>query len=115
MKNFKLKAYWKDRKPQLGICRVISLNFEQNKAEISNGYVRVYPSLDEIELLDYTGQKDTNNEEIYEGYICSDGTYTGTIEWDDEEICFMFIVEKHHKWKLNNLKLTIVGNKFETI
>ena len=32
----KLKAYWKNRKPQLGICNVMTLDFRTGKAEISN-------------------------------------------------------------------------------
>lgn len=113
MKNLKLKAYWKDRIPQLGICNVKSIDFEENRACISNFYVRVYPSLDDIVLLDYTGHKDEKGEEIYEGYICFDGTFSGTIEWNDDECAFMFVIDEKNKYFLKDVKVTITGNIFE--
>jgi hypothetical protein len=56
-----MRAYWKDRKPQLGMCSVKEINFEDNNACISNGSVRVFPNLDEIIIMHKTGEKDHND------------------------------------------------------
>lgn len=39
---------FKNRYPDPGLCRVISLNFENEKCEVSNGAVRLWPSFDDV-------------------------------------------------------------------
>lgn len=125
-----LKAYWKDRTPQLGMCVVKSINFEEKNASISNGAVRVYPKLDEIEIIRPTGIKDANKNMIYEGDYVEDEKNISLVKWHDTQSCFWlepvksksnedFILMVIDNQRLGNgyyhrEDLKIIGNKFET-
>ena len=43
-------ARYKNRVPNPGECRVLSINWEEGRVEMSNGACRYYPSFDEIEI-----------------------------------------------------------------
>lgn len=124
-----LKAYWKDRTPQLGMCVVKSINFEEKNASISNGAVRVYPNLDEIEIIRPTGIKDANKNMIYEGDYVEDEKNISLVKWHDTQSCFWlepvkskvnedFMIMVIDNQRLGNgyyrrEDLKIIGNKFE--
>lgn len=63
--EFEYRAYWPNRKPQLGMCLVLAINWEDNEAVITNGIVRVYPKISEIILMRYTGFKDKAGRKIF--------------------------------------------------
>lgn len=126
-----LKAYWKDRTPQLGMCVVKEINFEERNASISNGAVRVFPMLDEIEIIRPTGIKDSEKKNmIYEGDYVEDDKNIYLVKWHDTQACFWLepvkskVDEDLMLMVIDNQRLgngyyhredlKIIGNKFET-
>jgi len=122
-KEVELRAYWPTRIPQLGMCRVIELNFEDKSAAISNGIVRVFPSLGEIILMEYTGAKDKKDKKVFDGDIVltNDG-HLYEVYWHDQ---FSFSLRDHRSKQFHGsltsceyivpeeMKFEIVGNIYE--
>ena len=52
--QIKLYAYWPGRTPDLGRCKVTLLDFENDKAEIFNGTVRVFPKISQLKIYQET-------------------------------------------------------------
>ena len=45
-------ARYKKRTPDPGLCKIMSIDFEERRVSMSNGQCRYFPSFDEIEVVD---------------------------------------------------------------
>ena len=94
MRELKVRAWYK---PYKQMCQVESLRFDGNEVYIAvlieeSFYDRRLVEADEIVIEQFTGLKDRNGTEIYEGDICSfaskTGKHIGVVEWSDNLASF---------------------------
>ena len=72
MREIKFRAWHKEKKI---IGKVLGIDILHKEIYFSNENINCYECTEfkDIELMQYTGLKDKNNKEIYEGDILSDG------------------------------------------
>lgn len=124
MRDIKFRVWDKETK-HMHICGedvhdTINFEIETNRAyyyNLQNGCGSLREDSDYV-LMQYTGLKDKNGKEIYEGDIVRLGTYTkGVVEYSDEYAQFIIIntntIEYEYEPLADYTKIEIIGNKWD--
>ena len=123
MREIKFRAWLKEEKKMVN---VETMDFTDKsiqylkKSEIINAYILRRESDDDVELMQYTGLKDKNDKEIYEGDILffRDENMKYIVVWQDAAFIIKSIEIRKYSEKMCWLDDTeicyeIVGNIYE--
>ena len=115
MREIKFRAFYEGE-----MWTVIAAHFHDGDVDLElqreegGKFPKADPSYQKENLMQYTGLKDKNGVEIYEGDILQyGGNLTGPVVWDNDYSCFQFDTPKMAAFYLDSG--TIVGNIHENL
>lgn len=106
MKDIKLRAWDKD-------CRRFE-HFEIGENDDRYGMFRVTANKFGSVVEQYTGLKDKDGKEVYEGDIVVNGTLTGVVEYKVDDFCAWTVRTATNGTVLLSGSWTVIGNVHET-
>lgn len=119
MRVIKFRAWDSENRQMLDVQE---LNFEDcfygGEMQIKTTMYNDYFDYREMPLMQYTGLKDKNGKEIYEGDIVKLGTYTkGVVEYSNKYAQFIIINTKTIEYECEPLgdyeKIEVIGNRYD--
>lgn len=121
--SLKYKAWHKGRQEIFDVLDITmsGLNDRKKRAELNNGSITIWASLDEINLMPYTGALDRYDNEIYLDYIVRRGWHRKLflVYWDKTSLMYNVAHpggEYEDITSLYNLtfyKIQVVGHKYD--
>ena len=118
MRKIEFRAYSKRTKK---MYNVLAIFFYQNVVKLSKtcgSGISFLEQLDDVVLMQYTGIKDKDGVQIFEGDIYRYEYYTGdgveyrnsVVKWESTEIAYEGVF---HGYELNNYEIEVIGNIYQ--